>query len=159
MTDVFSRRKRSEVMARVRGRGNKRTELALRDLLRERGVTGWRRHLALTGRPDFAFPGRRVAVFVDGCFWHRCRACRGIPSSNRAFWEVKLSANERRDRAVTRALRREGWRVLRIWEHELRQPARVMRRIRHALSVGPVRAGRAVRVTGSRAAVQATRSD
>ena len=135
MPDVFTKAKRSEVMSRIRGRGNKDTELALAKLLRAAGITGWRRHVALLGKPDFTFRRQRVVVFVDGCFWHACPKHSNLPVGNRAFWEKKLSANKNRDRLVTRTLRREGWCVIRIWEHDLRKPARVLTRIRKALAV------------------------
>src|ERR1700738_175696 len=69
-TDIYSEAKRSEIMSRVRGRANRATEGAFAKVLREYRITGWRRHLPLPGRPDFAFPAQRIAVFVDGCFWH-----------------------------------------------------------------------------------------
>jgi DNA mismatch endonuclease, patch repair protein len=84
--------------------------------------------------PDFAFRRQRVAVFVDGCFWHGCPKHSTMPANNRAFWEKKLSGNQARDRVVSRTLRREGWRVVRVWEHELRKPALVLARIRRVLA-------------------------
>jgi len=119
MPDVFTKAKRSEVMSQIRGHGNKDTELALMRLLRRHRITGWRRHQPVFGKPDFVFPKARLAVFVDGCFWHGCPKHCKMPTGNRVFWLKKLSANKARDRLVTRALRREGWRVLRVWEHEL----------------------------------------
>jgi DNA mismatch endonuclease (patch repair protein) len=121
-------------MSRIRGRGNRETELKLLVLLRRHLITGWRRHLPILGRPDFVFPRQRVAVFVDGCFWHRCPKCSNIPVNNRAFWVKKLEANVARDRFVTRELRRRGWRVLRIWEHSLRRPGQMISRIRTAIT-------------------------
>lgn len=134
MPDVFTKAKRSEVMSRIRGRGNKDTELAVAKLLRAGGITGWCRHQPVFGKPDFIFRGRRVAVFVDGCFWHRCPKHSNMPANNRAFWLKKLTGNQTRDRLVTRTLRKDGWRVVRIWEHEMRKPARVLARIRQALA-------------------------
>jgi len=119
MPDVFTKAKRSQVMSRIRGRGNKETELALAKLLRVARITGWRRHAALLGRPDFTFRKERLVIFVDGCFWHCCPKHSNIPANNREFWERKLAANKIRDRVVTRILRQRGWRVLRIWEHDL----------------------------------------
>jgi DNA mismatch endonuclease (patch repair protein) len=116
MPDVFTKAKRSAVMAAIRSRGNRATELRLIALMRERGVTGWRRNAAVFGRPDFVFPRERVAVFVDGCFWHGCPRHATMPAGNRAFWQAKLARNAARDREVTRALRKAGWAVLRIWE-------------------------------------------
>ena len=119
MSDVFTKAKRSEVMSRIRGRGNKETELALAKLFRAHGITGWRRHQSLFGKPDFTFRKQRVVVFVDGCFWHGCPTHSNMPVNNRLFWEKKLGANKLRDRLVTATLREQGWLVLRIWEHEL----------------------------------------
>jgi DNA mismatch endonuclease (patch repair protein) len=88
----------------------------------------------LFGKPDFAFRKERVAIFVDGCFWHCCPKHGKMPASNRAFWKEKLAGNRARDRLVNWTLRRRGWRVLRIWEHELKSHAtRVVSRIRRAL--------------------------
>jgi DNA mismatch endonuclease (patch repair protein) len=86
-------------------------------------------------RADFTFRKERVVIFVDGCFWHGCPKHSNMPANNRAFWLKKLTGNKGRDRLVTRALRQSGWRVLRIWEHELarRNAARLLLRIRRAL--------------------------
>ena len=106
-------------MSRVHGRGNKDTELALVKMFRQHGITGWRRHQSIFGRPDFIFRRRKVAVYVDGCFWHGCPKCHRRPKSNRKFWDAKITQNRKRDRKVSRKLRRLGWRVVRIWEHDL----------------------------------------
>lgn len=135
MPDVFSPEKRSQVMSRIRGRGNQATEMALARLLRLDGITGWRRHQRLPGRPDFVFRRQRVAVFVDGCFWHACPRHSTMPVNNRRFWAKKLRANVDRDRLVNSWLRSDGWRVIRIWEHALvKEPTRCVRRIRNALA-------------------------
>ena len=119
MPDVFTKAKRSEVMSRIRGRGNKDTELALAKLLRAHHVSGWRRNQRVFGKPDFIFHKLKLAIFVDGCFWHGCPKHGTQPKGNAAFWRRKISRNQSRDRLVTRTLRARGWRVLRIWEHEL----------------------------------------
>lgn len=106
-------------MSRIRGRGNKDTELALMKLLRRHHIAGWRRNQKVFGKPDFVFWHVRLALFVDGCFWHCCPKHFNTPANNRAFWRKKLSANRARDRRVNQTLRRSGWRVVRIWEHEL----------------------------------------
>src|SRR5271155_146484 len=113
MADVFTRQKRSKVMARIRSCGNKDTELKLVTMFREHRCTGWRRGWPLLGRPDFVFARLRLSVFVDGCFWHGCRLHGRVPTSNRQYWFNKLIRNKTRDRKVTRKLRRSGWRVLR----------------------------------------------
>lgn len=124
MADVFTKTKRSQVMSRIRGSGNKETELALINLFRKHRVTGWRRNRPVFGKPDFVFPAIKCAVFVDGCFWHACPKHSNLPVNNRAFWKKKLDGNKARDRKVNRFLRKEGWRVVRIWEHELKKTAR-----------------------------------
>jgi|ERR1035437_4087779 DNA mismatch endonuclease (patch repair protein) len=135
MSDVFTKAKRSEVMSRIRGRGNKATELALLKLFRRHKIIGWRRHQKVFGNPDFIFPKLKLAVFVDGCFWHGCPKHATKPKNNRAFWKSKFNRNKARDLLVTRSLRSQGWRVLRIWEHELarKKENRLLRRVHRAL--------------------------
>jgi len=135
-TDTNSRAKRSEIMRAVRSHGNKATELALVQIFRAHGINGWRRRSAVSGNPDFVFRNEHLAVFVDGCFWHGCsKHCR-MPKGNGDYWKEKIASNNVRDRLVTRILRKAGWRVLRIWEHELagKNAARLLRRIRDALN-------------------------
>ena len=146
MPDVFTKAKRSEVMSRIRGRGNKETELALAKLLRRHGIKGWRRHQPIFGKPDFIFTKARLAVFVDGCFWHGCPKHATKPKNNRTFWRRKLSANKLRDQVVNRTLRRAGWRVMRIWECALvRHPKTCVSRILKALDTSPVSSPRSRR--------------
>lgn len=131
MSDVFTKAKRSEVMSRIRGRGNKETEVAFMNLLRRHHITGWRRHQPLFGKPDFVFRESRLAVFVDGCFWHGCPKHSNMPTSNRAFWKKKFTRNKARDQCVNRELLKLGWRVVRIWEHDLKKRGEAcIRRIR-----------------------------
>jgi DNA mismatch endonuclease (patch repair protein) len=147
VADVFSKKKRSEVMSRIRSRGNKDTELAFMHILRQNGIKEWRRHLPLTlhqsrsdgndvakkrgshVRPDFVFRSIRLAVFIDGCFWHACHQHGTKPAGNADFWRLKLQGNRRRDRFVATKLRGQGWAVMRIWEHDMRRPDRVAARL------------------------------
>ena len=135
MSDIFTKAKRSEVMSRIRSQGNRATELRLIALMRAHGITGWRRKAPLFGKPDFVFRGARLAVFVDGCFWHACPRHATMPRNNRAFWKAKLTRNVARDREVTRTLRKAGWRVLRVWECALsaKRATATIRRIMRAL--------------------------
>lgn len=133
MADVFTPEKRSNVMSRVKGRGNQATEIALIRIFREHGVVGWRRGVRLFGRPDFVFREPRIALFVDGCFWHGCPQHGSFPQTNREFWRRKLERNKKRDRLVNKELKQKGWTPLRIWQHELRQPERVVRRLRRLM--------------------------
>lgn len=111
---------RREIMQSIKGKGNKSTELRLVKIFRGHGITGWRRHLPLPGKPDFAFPKAKVAIFVDGCFWHGCPKCYSEPATNTDFWKNKVLSNKRRDRRVSRELRNKGWKVLRLWECKLK---------------------------------------
>jgi len=124
---------RSEVMSRIRGKGNEKTEVRLARLLRDTGISGWLRHLPIPGRPDFAFRKQKVAIFVDGCFWHACPRCFRLPKQNRAFWKAKIEGNRRRDRSVNGRLRRLGWKVIRIRECRLKNADQVVGRIKNAL--------------------------
>ncbi len=135
MADIFTKAKRSALMAAIRGKGNKATELRMIAIFRAHGITGWRRGVALFGKPDFVFRAERVAVFVDGCFWHACPRHGTKPAGNRAFWKKKFARNVERDREVTRTLRKAGWKVLRVWEHALarRCEARLLVRLRRVL--------------------------
>lgn len=109
---------RSRHMAAVRGKGNRTTERAVRAKLVALGVRGWVMHPHdLQGRPDFYFPDERIALFIDGCFWHGCTRCGHVPRTNSRFWSAKILRNRTRDRVVARALRNDGIAVLRIWEH------------------------------------------
>ena len=122
-------------MAAIRGRDNKTTELRLAAALRFFRLTGWRRHLPLPGKPDFAWRGEKVAVFVDGCFWHGHVGCYKAPRHNAEFWKAKVEGNRRRDRRADRQLRAMGWSVIRIWECRVGNPG-TLSRIRRALGRG-----------------------
>ena len=128
--DVFSKNKRAQVMAAIKSRGNKTTEVKLASIFRKHKIRDWRRNFPLFGSPDFVFAKRRFAVFVDGCFWHGCPKHLRKPKGNRKFWREKVLRNRKRDRTVTRHLRRAGWRVLRIWEHELKNEPRLVSHLR-----------------------------
>ena len=138
MTDCFTAARRSEIMARIHSRGNQSTELRFAHLLRAFGIRGWRRNSTLPGKPDFVFRNQRVAVFIDGDFWHSNPSKRHLPRSNRAYWRRKLASNRRRDRIVTQQLRGSGWRVIRIWESDLqkdRTAASALRKVVRALGL------------------------
>jgi DNA mismatch endonuclease (patch repair protein) len=128
-------------MARVRSSGNKTTEERMVKLLREAGLKGWRRRLPLPGSPDFAWPALKVALFVDGCFWHGHDCGKNIsPRTNADAWKRKIENNRRRDRKVSRQLRAQGWSVLRIWECRLKShPDACVRRIRRAIEARSAR--------------------
>ena len=127
---------RSDLMSRIRGSRNMTTELRLLSLLRTARISGWRRNSRLPGKPDFVFAAHRVAVFVDGCFWHGHKCGRNLnPRRNAAAWRKKIDGNRKRDLRMTRELRSIGWRVIRIWECELaKRPALCVDKIKRALA-------------------------
>ena len=121
MSDVFSPEKRSAVMRRVKGRDTT-PELKVRKALTRLGAR-YRLHRAdLPGKPDIVLPGRRLAIFVHGCFWHGHDCARGarVPKQNRDYWLEKVAKNRARDAAHREALAGKGWRVETIWECELK---------------------------------------
>lgn len=123
---------RSRIMASVKSQGNRTTELAMKTVLRRAGLGGYRKHWPVAGKPDFAWPRLKIALFVDGCFWHGCPRCNRPSKSNLAFWRKKLDDNERRDQRVAQRLRRTGWSVLRVWECRVEARSTVSR-IRRAI--------------------------
>lgn len=136
MADWLSREQRSRNMTSIRSKGNATTELVFLGLLQNARISGWRRHLNLPGKPDFVFRSQRLAVFIDGCFWHGCPKCYRLPEDNRPYWKSKVFSNRRRDRSRARELRSLNWRVLRVWEHSLKTPVgreRVLSKLRTAL--------------------------
>ncbi len=132
MADIFSKEKRSEIMSKVRGK-NTGPELLLKGLLDGRV---FRYHPeGVPGSPDFANKKRKMAVFIDGCFWHGCPKCYREPDQNRMFWREKIARNRERDSRINRVLRKDGWKVIRIWEHQIKEnPTKVVERIKSQLS-------------------------
>jgi DNA mismatch endonuclease (patch repair protein) len=148
MTDILTTTERSQRMRQVRSSGNRSTELAIRAALRRARVHGWRRHVRVAlgegpkqgsnampyARPDFVFAAARLAVFIDGCFWHGCPWHGTQPKARGQIWKEKLVRNRRRDRDVMRRLERRGWTVVRIWEHDVKKRINYcVDRIRNAL--------------------------
>lgn len=131
--DIMSPSERSTRMSLIKGVRNASTELRVVATLRSLSITGWRREAVVFGKPDFVFPKLKLAVFVDGCFWHACPIHATQPKQHTEFWRAKIARNVARDRLVTRTLRARGWRVMRIWEHELtrKYERRLLTRLRH----------------------------
>ncbi len=121
MSDVFTKEKRSQIMQLVKPKGNKTTELKLMEYFKANHITGWRRHYAVIGHPDFVFLKQKTAIFVDGCFWHG-HDCRNTkPSTNTEYWDTKRTRNIEHDKEVTAHFQQRGWTVIRIWECELKK--------------------------------------
>jgi DNA mismatch endonuclease (patch repair protein) len=122
-------------MSAIRNRGNRTTELRLRGALIQAGIRGWSVHPQdLPGNPDFLFRRSYLAIFVDGCFWHGCPKCSHGITKNSSYWAAKIARNRERDKSKERELRELGFRVLRIWEHELtKSPSASAKRIQSKL--------------------------
>jgi DNA mismatch endonuclease (patch repair protein) len=116
MADVLTPEQRSRCMSRIRGRDT-RPEIVIRKALWSLGCR-YRVNYGLPGKPDIVFTRQHLAIFIDGCFWHRCPLHFQAPATNARFWEAKIEGNVRRDREVDARLATGGWSVLRIWEHE-----------------------------------------
>lgn len=119
MADTLTPEQRRRCMSRVKGK-NTAPEVKLRKALWKKGLR-YRVGYKLPGKPDMAFVSAHVVVFVDGCFWHGCPVHGSIPETNRDFWEKKINKNIKRDRDVTEELECAGWKVVRVWTHELKE--------------------------------------
>ncbi len=114
-------KKRSATMAAIRSKNNKSTELPLKMALVRSGVKGWRTNdTNIKGKPDIYFTIQKLAIFVDGCFWHGCKMCGHIPKTRESFWSAKISRNIQRDKSINGFLKKSDIKVLRFWEHEVR---------------------------------------
>ena len=120
MADIFDKAKRSEIMKKVRSKNNKSTELKLIQIFKENNIHGWRRNYKVKGHPDFVFLNKKIAIFVDGCFWHG-HDCRNTkPKDNQEYWDKKRERNMKHDKEITEYFENRGWTVIRIWVCELK---------------------------------------
>lgn len=124
--EIHSRR-----MAAIRGRGNRTTETRFRAMLVRAAIRGWVMNPKIVrGKPDFFFPDSKIAVFIDGCFWHGCPQCGHVPKVNRPYWKAKIERNRRRDLETDDLLLQSGITPIRFWEHELQCcPSECLRRL------------------------------
>ncbi len=118
MADVFSKEKRSEIMSKIRSKNTKAEVLVFREL-RKRGVYFQKHYKRAPGSPDIALPRKKIAIFIDGDFWHGYRFSRGKSRLPKKYWRAKIEGNIKRDRKNRLLLRKAGWKVLRVWEHEI----------------------------------------
>ncbi len=122
MTDNLTPHDRHKAMRAVKSKGTK-PERQLFSMLAGMGLNGWRKHADdVTGKPDVVFEKEKIAIFVDGCFWHGCPHCKRLlkPQTNRDYWEQKIKRNVERAQKYNQQLAGQGWKVMRIWEHEIR---------------------------------------
>jgi DNA mismatch endonuclease, patch repair protein len=133
MTDVLSPKQRSYNMSRIRGK-NTAPEIKLRKMLFAAGIRGYRIHYKLPGKPDIVFTKKKIAIFIDGCFWHKCPVCFQEPENRKEFWMKKIRSNIERDKKVNEQLKNDGWTIIRIWEHQIRKkPEDSLRKILNLL--------------------------
>jgi len=118
MADVFSKEKRSEIMSKIRGKNTKVELLVFREL-RKKGIYFQKHYKRVVGKPDIALPRKKIAVFIDGDFWHGYNYAKTKKRLPKVYWRAKIEANMARDIKNRRKLRRMGWKVLRVWEHQL----------------------------------------
>ncbi|MHB8163075.1 MAG: very short patch repair endonuclease [Methanoregula sp.] len=129
MTDVLTPSQRKHNMSRIRAK-NTGPEIKLRKLLCSQGIRGYRIHYNLPGKPDIVFIKKKIAVFIDGCFWHKCPVDFQEPETRKEFWIKKINSNVERDIKNTRQLQKEGWTVMRFWEHDVRKkPEEIVKKI------------------------------
>ncbi len=129
MVDVLNKQQRKYNMSRIRAK-NTGPEIKIRKLLWSSGIRGYRIHYNLPGKPDIVFIKKKVAIFIDGCFWHKCPFCFKEPETRKEFWMKKINSNIERDKKVNETLLKDGWNVLRFWEHEVKKdPEKVIKKI------------------------------
>ncbi len=137
MADVFTKKKRSEIMSRIRSKDTKlETDFfkLVSRILYPKGLRYRKHYKKLTGRPDIVFVSRKIAVFIDGDFWHGYNFGKIKNRLPKKYWRAKIKNNIKRDRKITKTLKKDGWVVIRIWEHEVKkQPAKALNRIVYAL--------------------------
>ena len=140
--DRLTKTQRSHCMSRIKSK-NTGLEKLFREKVRGLGIKGYRLHYNLPGKPDIYFSQGRLAVFVDGCFWHGCPRCYTRPATNKDFWTAKIKKNRRRDGTVNRQLRKEGIRIIRFWGHQIKaSPDRCAEKMRSYLLKSPGRNSR-----------------
>ena len=132
--DTFSKQKRSKIMTAIRSK-HTTPELAVRKALRAKG-TAYRLHYGKE-KIDIAIPQKKVAIFVDGCFWHQCPYHSHLPKSNRGYWLPKLRKNKERAKKKDERLRAAGWKIVHIWEHDTAEQGKVVQKVGKLLLAKP----------------------
>ena len=137
MADIFDNSKRSDIMSKAHSKNNKSTELKLIQIFKENNIKGWQRNYPVKGHPDFVLLDKKIAIFVDGCFWHGHSGCKYfvMPKSNTEYWESKINSNIARDQKTYDNLLVLGWNVLVVWECELKKKneALLLKRLQSAM--------------------------
>jgi len=120
MTDTVSKKKRSEIMSKVKSKDSK-IEVNFRKAIWKAGFRYRKNSTKYFGKPDMVLPKYKTAIFIDSCFWHGCkRHCR-LPAARKKYWTTKIERNKERDKEVNRYYKKIGWKVIRVWEHEIKK--------------------------------------
>lgn len=134
--DTVSAKKRSQIMAQVKSR-NTSPEIAFRKILYKNGIR-YRLHYKIDGNPDIVIVSKKIAIFIDGCFWHKCPRCYRPPHTNLHYWEPKIERNVLRDRANNKTLKLKGWHVIRFWEHQIKKtPQKALAKVLKLIRLEP----------------------
>jgi DNA mismatch endonuclease (patch repair protein) len=135
MADNLTKAQRRKNMQSIKSNKNKSTELRVMEIFRDFSITGWKINYQIYGKPDFVFLEHKLAVFVDGCFWHGCEQHCRVPEDNQEYWINKINHNIERDKFVTKQLEINGWTVIRLWEHELKEKDLNIRKLAHIKAI------------------------
>ena len=119
MTDIVSKKKRSEIMSAIRNKDTK-IEIAFRKALWKQGFRYSKNSAKYFGKPDLALKKYKMVIFIDSCFWHGCKKHCRIPATNKKYWANKINRNKERDKEVNKIYKKSGWKIIRIWEHDLK---------------------------------------
>ncbi|PIT87475.1 MAG: very short patch repair endonuclease [Candidatus Magasanikbacteria bacterium CG10_big_fil_rev_8_21_14_0_10_40_10] len=128
MADIFSQKKRSEIMSKVRNKDSQ-IEIIFRKALWKEGFRYRKNSTKYFGKPDIVLPKYKTVIFVDSCFWHGCGQHGSMPQTRKVFWRKKIFRNKERDKEVNRHYKKEHWNVIRIWEHKIKKIDSVVEKI------------------------------
>lgn len=120
MADIFSKKKRSEIMSRVRDKDS-RIEIVFRRALWKKGFRYSKNSTKYFGKPDLVLKKYKTVIFIDSCFWHGCKKHGSMPQTRKKFWEAKIESNKKRDKKVNQYYKKSDWKIIRIWEHEIQK--------------------------------------
>lgn len=119
MSDIVSKKKRSEIMSRIKSKDSK-IEILFRIELWKQGFRYRKNSVKHFGKPDIVLPKYKTVIFIDSCFWHGCKKHCRIPAVRKKFWTEKITRNKERDKEVSKFYKKQGWKIFRIWEHDLK---------------------------------------
>lgn len=134
MVDIFTKKKRSEVMSRVKNKDSK-IEIAFRKALWKEGFRYRKNATNHFGKPDIVLPKYKTVIFIDSCFWHGCPKHGSVPQTRKKFWQTKIEKNKKRDKKVIRHYKKEGWGIIRVWEHKIKKIDSVVERIKTKINL------------------------